>query len=80
MTILRTAAGTTKCPECRGTCDPTGWIPSPGQDPMMRQFRCRSHRHTFFYVLPTGEALMNIKERVKALRGDGTLIEVSPTA
>lgn len=79
MSTLSTVAGTAKCLECRGTGDPTGWLPRPGQDPMMRQFRCRDCRHDFYYVLPTGEALMNVRERVKALREDGILIEVPPT-
>lgn len=68
MGILSTLSGTAKCPECGGTGDPTAWIPPPGYDGLMRQFICRSCHAKFFYTVPDGEQLLNVKERVKALR------------
>ncbi|MBA7601977.1 hypothetical protein ES703_09062 [subsurface metagenome] len=70
MGILSTLRGTAKCPECGGTGDPTGWLPTLGYDPMMRQFVCRGCRTKFFHIVPDGEQLLNVKERVKALQAE----------
>lgn len=68
MTILQTLNGTAKCPACHGYGDPTDWIPDPGIDPMMRHFICRSCRLNFYITARDGEQLLDIKDRVKALR------------
>jgi len=73
MTILSTPGGTANCPECGGTSDPTGWLPTPGYDPMLREFACRSCHCEFFYIVPDGEQLIYVRERVKALREAGLL-------
>lgn len=73
MTILQTLAGTAKCPGCGGIGDPTDWIPPPGHDPMMRQFKCRSCWAYFYYPAQDGELLTKIRSRVKALREAGEL-------
>lgn len=65
--------GRAKCPECGRFADPTSWIPIPGNDPMMREFACRSCHCEFYYIIPDGEQLIYVRERVKALREAGEL-------
>ena len=74
MTILQTLRGTAKCPGCKGTGDPTDWIPPAGHDPMMRQFMCRSCHAYFYSTAEDGEQLLNIRVRVKALKEAGQLV------
>lgn len=73
MKTLSRHGGTAKCPECGGTSDPTGWLPIPGNDPMMREFICRDCHYEFYYIVPDGEQLIHVRERVKALQEAGEL-------
>lgn len=68
-----TRGGRTKCPECGGMADPADWLPSTGNDPMMRQFVCLSCHAEFFYIVPDGAQLMLVRERIAALREAGEL-------
>jgi len=67
MGILQTLTGTKKCPECEGIGDPTDWLPSPGNDPMMREFTCLDCSAKFYYRVKDLEQLFNIRARATAL-------------
>lgn len=54
------------CPECGGTAPVIDWLPEPGFDPAMRQYKC-SDCHYEFYLIPKHIAIKGAIEQAEDL-------------